>query len=428
MALIIATPKTGLGFQYELGPQDDIRVDAGVVVSSTNSAAIYGEGSSHDVFVYGTVIGHAIGIYLGGDEPDIVRNTVFVGETGIVQAGDGPDSAAILIESAAASVVNFGHIQSTGADALVAIALSCAGDGQSLIVNHGTILGSFYGIVRDLANGEALVLRNFGTITAPTLLHVAPGQQADLVVNRGTLQGDVNLGGGNDRFDSRKGFFTGQVFGGDGDDTFAPGRSEEIFRGGLGRDMLDFRYARGLTVSLDLSLASTGLAFNDTYTDIEDIQGSLVGADHLRGNSVANSLFGNGGLDTLEGGAGNDTLVGGFGKDSLVGGAGDDRFLFTSIRDGGDVIEDFSAIPGNRDEIQILGRAFSQDLSPGVLDPDQFQLSARNVAVSGDIRFVFRSTDNTLWFDRDGSGRAKPVLLVDLPDGVFIDDTDIFIV
>jgi Ca2+-binding RTX toxin-like protein len=71
-------------------------------------------------------------------------------------------------------------------------------------------------------------------------------------------------------------------------------------------------------VDVDLTRASQigGHAQGDTLTSIEEIDGSVVGHDTLRGNSAANFLFGNGGNDVLEGRGGADTLRGGFGSDT----------------------------------------------------------------------------------------------------------------
>ncbi len=52
-----------------------------------------------------------------------------------------------------------------------------------------------------------------------------------------------------------------------------------------------------------------------------------AGADHVRGNEVANVIEGGGGNDTLLGLGGNDTLNGGAGDDTLDGGAGDDLLI-----------------------------------------------------------------------------------------------------
>lgn len=54
------------------------------------------------------------------------------------------------------------------------------------------------------------------------------------------------------------------------------------------------------------------------------------------------SINGTAGRDTLVGTAGDDVITGGAGADTLTGGAGGDRFVYTSVRDAGDTITDFT--------------------------------------------------------------------------------------
>jgi beta-glucanase (GH16 family) len=69
----------------------------------------------------------------------------------------------------------------------------------------------------------------------------------------------------------------------------------------------------------------------------------------------ARYLTGNGGANVLVGGpAPYNRLNGAKGDDALVGGGGTDVFVF-SVGDGRDVVRDFSALPGNRDKIELRG-------------------------------------------------------------------------
>jgi len=64
--------------------------------------------------------------------------------------------------------------------------------------------------------------------------------------------------------------------------------------------------------------------------------------DTLSGEQDNDRLTGNAGADNLLGGAGADTLTGGAGDDLLRGDNGTDRFVFTSLGDGADTIQDFA--------------------------------------------------------------------------------------
>ncbi len=69
-------------------------------------------------------------------------------------------------------------------------------------------------------------------------------------------------------------------------------------------------------------------------------------SDHdpvLVGLSLFKSLVGTGGRDTLVGSAGDDIIIGGAGADMLTGGGGVNVFVYTSMRDAGDTITDFTA-------------------------------------------------------------------------------------
>jgi 5'-nucleotidase len=96
---------------------------------------------------------------------------------------------------------------------------------------------------------------------------------------------------------------------------------------------------------------------------------------------------GTSGRDTLVGTAGDDTLTGGPGADMLTGGAGGDLFRFTSLRDAGDTITDFTPHVDKLDLSQLLG-------SLGVIG---------NGGATGHVRFVDVIGGTLLQIDPDGS-------------------------
>ncbi len=65
-------------------------------------------------------------------------------------------------------------------------------------------------------------------------------------------------------------------------------------------------------------------------------------------------LRGMGGDDTLEGGTGDDILAGGTGSDILTGSDGSDRYIYTHLKDAGDIITDF----GNGNDVLDLRDLF----------------------------------------------------------------------
>ena len=126
---------------------------------------------------------------------------------------------------------------------------------------------------------------------------------------------------------------------GGGDDTIEGGSGADVIDGGGGFDYLSYENsASGVNVDLALSQASGGDALNDTFSDIEGINGTSS-ADSLLGDEKENDLQGRSGNDFLDGGSGADTLDGGMGVDTVEYGrslAGVSVNLLTGAGIGGD--------------------------------------------------------------------------------------------
>jgi Ca2+-binding RTX toxin-like protein len=117
------------------------------------------------------------------------------------------------------------------------------------------------------------------------------------------------------------------IFSGSGADTLIGDGQANLFRGGLGQDVIDggagsdtadYR-EKSLSVAVTLNgatdaVVTVGGVAEDTIRNVENVFGGL-GADTLIGDASANSL---------SGGNGGDVLQGGFGADILDGGAGSD--------------------------------------------------------------------------------------------------------
>jgi Ca2+-binding RTX toxin-like protein len=101
-----------------------------------------------------------------------------------------------------------------------------------------------------------------------------------------------------------------------GDDTLYGDGGADVLIGGTGFDTVRYTSSTsGVNVSLATGTGSGGDAAGDTYSGIEQVNGSAY-ADTLTGDGNVNVFFGNGGDDTLYGGAG-DTLFGGTGNDTF---------------------------------------------------------------------------------------------------------------
>lgn len=72
------------------------------------------------------------------------------------------------------------------------------------------------------------------------------------------------------------------------------------------------------------------------------------GDDQIFGAGGNDLLIGGPGNDRLNGGDGDDVLIGLGGNDILTGGRGADRFVYTALSDGFDIITDFNSAEGDR--------------------------------------------------------------------------------
>jgi Ca2+-binding RTX toxin-like protein len=404
--LIKATTKTGLGVQYTLGGNNDLLVGKGVTVRSIDNATIFATIGQHEVTVAGTVVGDNSAINIdsnaNGQKVSILKGGALFAE------GYGA-----LIGGLNSVFVNRGTVTS-GAG----IIFTAEGDGVARASNFGSIMGG--GIrIGGMNDGQRSVIRNAGLIAAPDDDAVDGSQVRDLVINTGRIQGDLDLNGGNDRYVGLSGEVFGVLRGGSGNDVFVAGKAPEVFDGGADSDLVDYRGSGSVALALDAGFASGKAARFDTFDEIERVFGSALGSDRIRGDDVSNDLRGFGGADTLLGRGGNDTLVGGAGKDlidasepSLLLWA--DRIIYNDLSEGGDRISGFYDL----DRIAVKGSAFKGGLALGGLIEERFKAGGNNRAAEADDRFIWRNGDDTLWFDRDGTGTAfKPVLLADFADG-----------
>ncbi len=413
MPLTIGSTSTGPGIRYDLLPGTDFFGVAGTTIISTDNDAIRGNGSDHRVTVLGTVYGQGEdGIDLGSSASD-TNLQVDVMTGGSVGGHDD----AIELFGYTMTVRNLGTV-------FGGYGVSFYGDNTSvaMLYNAGSIDAFLFAVY--VSNDVALRLVNFGTIAGNTGSVTATGGN-DRVINRGLMVGDILLTEGNDTFDNRGGRLEGEAALGAGTDTFLAGGSSETVSGGADLDTLDFRSSGGVTVWLSGAGANTGVAAGDTYYDFEIIHGSQTGRDRLYGDLVANTLNGNGGKDRLSGFAGDDWLNGGDGKDTLQGGAGDDTFILAGRVGGADVITDFRNAAGNND-VFYISSGFG-GIDPGPLAAGQFVARADRNAQDADDRFIFRTTDTTLWFDGDGNGAGAAIMIANLQAGATMAFDDIFI-
>ena len=302
-----------------------IRID-GRAISSV-SDGIHSEGASSDITVtaQGAVVGATAGVFTSGANESVTNaGTIDSKGNGIQSSGESLaiDNSGAIGGANGVAFTNFG--------------------GDILNRADGVISGNV-AIASAVADGERLRTVNHGLIVGSTAAYSSLAQGIDVLINHGTIRGDVNLGDGDDVFDTRGGKFKGEVSGGDGSDTyFVDRQSTDIVESAkdTGTDLVKSSLSYTLGTALE-NLQLLGTAGHDGF-----------------GNGLANALTGNAGNNTLNGKSGADTLDGGLGNDSLTGGADADLFAF---RTGGghDTITDFAAA----DKIDLSGVKGIQNFS-----------------------------------------------------------------
>lgn len=150
------------------------------------------------------------------------------------------------------------------------------------------------------------------------------GSGADTVSSTGTANGD----GGADIVRGINAGTTVTVNGGTENDTFQPNSDStpEIFNGGGGTDLVDYRQVSNATVSLDGVLndgITGGSSQNDNVNADLLVENVTTGdtADVVTGGSGNNVLITGGGNDTINGAGGDDSIDAGFGADLVNGGS-----------------------------------------------------------------------------------------------------------
>lgn len=408
-------------FVYVLTGNDDLDVGSGVLLMSTGNDAILANTGQHTISVTGVVMAHDDGINLIGCTE---AQTVVINAGGVIMSGYDDvveDSDGVILDGLNSSLINNGVILSHGSG----LSLSVLAGGTMTIENNGVITADKFGVWNKFSFG-VLNFTNTGTIESPLTAYFG-GDGIDNLTNSGTFLGHVDLGAGNDSYIGTGGLVTGDLRGGDGDDRFVLGVAADHVDGGFGIDTLDFS---GATSALIIDLANPAAnygpgATGDSYVNVENVEGGSK-SDVIRGNGADNVLSGNNGSDKLYGGDGQDLLIGGTGKDMLTGGTGADAFYFRNATDLGDAIYDFDTA---EDLIRLEGSAFGLGTYAGGLDPARFVSGASNAAGDADDRFIFNTTDTTLWYDRDGTGtKFAAVLVADLGVGVALTAADIDII
>ena len=164
--------------------------------------------------------------------------------------------------------------------------------GNADIFNSGTIEGEFS--IRttyqaDYGYTGMLSIYNSGSLIGDIYLVGGSGDNHfATIVNTGSIQGSVDLGGSNDVYDGRLGTVTGTIRGNEGNDQLLAGLGAQTLLGGFGNDLLSGGGGNDILtggVGADIFRYETGFGV-DTITDF------APGVDqiHVRGYSAWSSI------------------------------------------------------------------------------------------------------------------------------------------
>jgi len=274
-------------------------------------------------------------------------------------------------------------------------------------------------------------LENIAILGASDLNATGNGLDNILTGNSGSnildgMAGDDTLdgGGGED-----------VLIGGSGDDSYivdssgdvAFERSEGAASGGIDTVSASVSYQLGFGID-DAGLGGSG-ALKLTGNSLDNVLSGNNGNNDLFGVGGDDDLMGLKGADVLSGGSGADRLAGDRGDDRLSGGGGNDTFVFSSRATAGDRITDFRNGSANNDSFEVDASGFGGGLKAGDLRASQFVSQAEgHEALDKNDRFIFDRSDDTLWFDSNGSRNGGVRLLADLDSNVALTESDIFLV
>jgi hypothetical protein len=295
-----------------------IKSGAGVSVDSKYNTINIGESADINALGTNTAIDINAGRNVIHNDGYLIAKVTAVGadvDTTIVNTGTMTGGSAVFAELDGLKIDNSGEMSGDN------FAIRAHSDNAHIVNREaGLIKADGAGIVLD--NADGVVIKNFGKLVGETAM-TALGDGETSVVNRGFINGDIDLAGGSDRFDTRGGTVHGKVDGGDGADLYlVSGKLNITEAADHGLDTVKSSADFKLVANLE----------NLTLLGGKDIDGT--------GNSASNVVYGNRGDNVLSGKGGDDSIISGRGDDLMLGGGGGDIFDFAKLG-GHDVIGDF---------------------------------------------------------------------------------------
>jgi Ca2+-binding RTX toxin-like protein len=206
--------------------------------------------------------------------------------------------------------------------------------------------------------------------------------------------------------------------GGSGHDTLDGGAGGDILLGGADNDAYYVDNAGDVVIE-----TSSGGTADRVYTTVnhtltghvEVLYGVGLSALNLTGNTLANTIVGTSTANKINGGLGRDTLYGGAGKDTFV-------FNSKPSSSNFDKLADYSTA---NDSIHLENAVFTK-LKAGKLASSAFWKGAK--AHDRDDRLIYDSTKGYLYYDADGTGSSKQVLIATMTKNLKMTYTEFYVI
>ncbi|MDV3350047.1 calcium-binding protein, partial [Leptothoe sp. LEGE 181152] len=278
-------------------------------VTLVNQGSILGTGTQRNGTVYldGTADNISINNQLGTIDAGVAGSGISVQVGAASGLGDGIDDLEL-----SADISNSGLIQGRGDSSVPAGIRLFVGSGLTEATFSGDITNELNGVIASEEQAGILIesgvifdgqITNFGTISGGNGLAIdADGALGSVdILNAGTLNGEVRLGVGDDRFVQIStgdvvvsgGLGNDEITGGTGNDSLNGGSDDDLLTGGLGSDTFRFESNSGNDVVTDFSVTDDILDVEAIFDGFHDVLGaaSQVGNDTLLDLGNDNSVL-----------------------------------------------------------------------------------------------------------------------------------------
>lgn len=203
---------------------------------------------------------------------------------------------------------------------------------------HNAPAGANGPVVVDIASdaGPEGIAAVSETDSLANIENVVGSNDADTLVGDGEANELIGLDG-NDELSGAGGGDT--LIGGEGNDLLRGGGGNDVIDGGEGIDTISFS---DIGVDVNVTLAADGSGTADYIVNGNTVTDTFTGIENVEGSANNDTIIANGGApNAIDGGAGDDFIAGGGGTDDLSGGEGIDTNSFVNI--GAPVVANLAA-------------------------------------------------------------------------------------